>query len=102
MAQKANTRQGVAMNYIGGTDRNQYLLLPPVIEEWIPEEHPARVIDWFVESLDFSALGMVAQNEETGRPSYAPQVMLKVLLYGYSRGERSSRVLERRTYEDLA
>jgi transposase len=90
------------MNYIVGTNRNQYLLLPPVIEEWIPEEHPARVIDWFVESLDFSGLGMVAQNEETGRPSYAPQVMLKVLLYGYSRGERSSRVLERRTYEDLA
>jgi transposase len=90
------------MSYIEGTARNQSFLLPPTIEEWIPAGHPARVIDWFVESLDCDTLGFGSRNEETGRPSYAPQVLLKVLLYGYAQGERSSRVLERRSYEDLA
>jgi len=90
------------MSYIAGTPRNQGFLFPPMVEEWIPAEHPARMIDWFVESLDCQGLGFGSQNEETGRPSFAPQVMLKILLYGYASGERSSRVLERWTYENVA
>lgn len=90
------------MSYIEGTPRNQYLLFPPVVEDWIPPEHPARIIDWFVESVDCIGLGFGPRNEMTGRPSYAPQVMLKILLYGYTEGERSSRILERWTYENVA
>ena len=90
------------MAHIEGTPRNQYLLLPPLVEDWIPENHPSRIIDMFVESIDTESIEITENNEFTGRPSYDPKVMLKIMLYGYSRGERSSRILERRTYEDLA
>jgi transposase len=82
--------------------RNQYLLFPPIIEDWIPQTHPARIIDLFVESLDPKSLGVVENNDFTGRPNYSPKLLLKIILYGYSNGERSSRVLERKTYEDIA
>ena len=90
------------MSHIEGLSRKQALLLPPNIEDWIPPDHPARVVDLFVESVDPTKLGMREGQETMGRPSYSPKVMLKVLLYGYATGERSSRKLERLTYENLA
>ena len=89
------------MAHIRGIDKNQYSMLPPVLEDWIPEEHPARVVEMFVESLNLMELGFREQNEKTGRPSYPPREMLKILLYGYTNGERSSRVLEKKTYDDI-
>ncbi len=59
-------------------------------------------IDYFVEALSMEELGIEEKNEETGRPSYSPRVMLKILLYGYSEGGRSSRRLERLSYENIA
>lgn len=90
------------MPHIESTPRNQYLLFPPIIEDWIPQTHPARIIDLFVENLDPKTLGIVENNDLTGRPNYEPKLLLKIILYGYSNGERSSRVLERKTYEDIA
>lgn len=90
------------MNHIEGKPRNQYMMLPPVMDEWIPKDHKVRVIDYFVERINVKELGIEESNEETGRPSYAPKVMLKLLLYGYSEGERSSRKLEVLTYENIA
>lgn len=87
------------MKFIKGTDKNQYSMLPPVLNDWIPEGHPARVVCEFVDSMDIEWRGSV--DKRTGRPSYPPEVMLKILLYGYMTGERSSRVLERKTYDDL-
>ena len=55
-----------------------------------------------MESVDPMKLGMREGQETMGRPNYSPKVMLKVLLYGYATGERSSRKLERLTYENLA
>ncbi|MEO0069056.1 MAG: transposase [candidate division WOR-3 bacterium] len=78
------------------------MLFPPQLDEWIPQNHPARVVDLFVDSLDMAALGIRENNQETGRPSYDPKLMMKLLLYGYSQGERSSRKLERLTYENTA
>ncbi len=89
------------MSHITGTSKNQCLLLPPVIEEWIPKDHPARVVEIYVNTLDVRELGFKVENDLTGRPSYDPKELLKILLYGYTNGERSSRKLERRTYEDL-
>lgn len=90
------------MPHIESTPRNQYLLFPPIIEDWVPQTHPARIIDLFVESLDTKTLGIEENNDLTGRPNYEPKLLLKIILYGYSNGERSSRVLERKTYEDVA
>lgn len=89
------------MSYITGTPKEQYLLLPPLIEEWIPNDHPARVVELYVNTLDVKKLGFKVENDLTGRPSYDPKEILKILLYGYTNGERSSRKLERKTYEDL-
>jgi len=89
------------MAHIKGTDRDQYSMLPPVLDDWIPEEHPARIIEMFVESLEIEGYGVAEKNKKTGRPNYAPKVMLKILLYGYATGERSSRVLEKKTYDDI-
>jgi transposase len=87
------------MKHISGTNKKQYSMLPPVLDDWISEGHPARVIDEFVESLEIEWTGTV--DKRTGRPSYPPKVMLKILLYGYATGERSSRVLEKKTYDDI-
>lgn len=89
-------------NHIAGDSRKQMYLLPPGLEEWIPAEHPARLIDAFVDSLELYALGVEEHNEETGRPSYSPWDMVKVFLYSYSIGVRSSRRIERLTCENIA
>ena len=90
------------MAYIKGLSKNESLLLPPCVDEWIPENHSARIVELFVNGIEVKELGFVVENEQMGRPSYSPETMLKILLYGYANGERSSRKLERRTYEDLA
>lgn len=84
------------MPHIESTPRNQYLLFPPIIEDWIPQTHPARIIDLFVESLNTKTLGIEENNDLTGRPNYEPKLLLKIILYGYSNGERSSRVFKER------
>jgi len=54
------------MAHIQGETRNQYSMLPPVLEDWIPKDHPARVVEIFVESLNLKELGFQEQNEKTG------------------------------------
>jgi transposase len=90
------------MNHIDSNSRKQVMLFPPVLDEWLHKHHPVRIIDLFVESIDASALGIIENNDVNGRPSYDPKLILKLLLYGYSEGERSSRKLERLTYENVA
>lgn len=89
------------MSHITGTSKGQYLMFPPLIEEWLPKDHPARVIEIYVNILEIRKLGFKIENDLTGRPSYDPRDILKILLYGYTNGERSSRKLERKTYEDI-
>lgn len=83
-------------------NRRQMTLLPQSIEEYIPEDHPVRVYDAFVEALDFGALGIELDEGQVGNPEYDPRAMLKLLLYGYSYGVRSSRKLERETHYNLS
>ncbi len=77
-------------------------LLPPSIEEYVAPNHPVRAYDAFVESLDLKSLGINLDPDQVGSPQYDPQAMLKLLVYGYSYGSRSSRKLERATHENLA
>jgi len=89
------------MSYIDA-DFDQVLLLPPSIEEWIGDAHPARFIRCFVDQLDLQQLGISIRDVSTpGRPSYAPGLLLRVWLYGYFRKVRSSRKVERACSEDI-
>ncbi len=83
-------------------DQSQMLLLPPSLDEWLPERHLARFVSELVEeALDLSAI-RAAYTEERGYPPYDPRLMLKLLIYGYCTGQRSSRGIERRCQDDVA
>lgn len=84
------------MNHIEGHSRQQATLFPEALDDLIPLDHPVRVVDAFVDSLDLGALefGKV-QPAATGRPPYHPGDMLKLYVYGYLNQLRSSRRLER-------
>jgi transposase len=81
--------------FIQGQDRTQSTLLPELLDEYITEDNPVRVIDAFVDQLDLADLGFEGVDPaQTGRPSYHPSVMLKIYIYGYLNRIQSSRRLE--------
>lgn len=83
-------------------DRRQSILFPQSIDEYIPEEAPVRAYDAFVDSLDFDELDIDLDPHKVGCPQYDPKAMLKLLVYGYSYGIRSSRKLEREAHYNLS
>jgi transposase len=89
------------MAFIQG-QRQQAHLLPQSIEDYIGPEDPVRVYDVFVEQLNFQTLGIDLQPNQIGPPEFDPKAMLKLLIYGYTYGIRSSRKLERATYHNLS
>ena len=90
------------MDYIRGVTRNQVILFPESVEDYITEDNPVRFIDAFVSSLDLARLGFThAIASETGRPAYDPGDLLRLYLYGYLHRVRSSRLLERETKVNL-
>ena len=83
-------------------DPHQVLLLPPSIDDWLPEGHLARFVSELVEEvLDLEAF-LASYTEGRGFPPYDPRLMLKLLVYGYVTGVRSSRAIERRCHDDVA
>ena len=77
--------------------RDQAWLLPPTLDQLLPEDHPARFVADFVDNLDrrmWSELGIDLDGEEVGAPAYHPRALLGVWLYGFMTGVRSSRKLE--------
>ena len=90
------------MGYITGTDREQITLLPESVDDYVAEDNAVRVIDAYVDSLQLDVLGFSKiKPEETGRPPYAPQDLLKLYVYGYMHRVRSSRRLEAETKRNL-
>ena len=90
------------MDYIRGVTRNQVILFPETVEDYITDDNPVRFIDAFVGSLELAELGFArAQPAETGRPAYDPGDLLRLYLYGYLHRVRSSRMLERETKVNL-
>ena len=78
-------------------------LLPPDLDDWLPEDHLARFIKELVQKLDLESFYQFYDSKDgRGRPPYHPAMMLSLLLYGYSTGVFSSRKIERATYENLA
>ncbi len=82
-------------------DYEQLLLLPPSLDQWLPPDHPARFIRDFVDLLDLEALGVRMPECRTGRAPFAPDLLLKVWLYGYFERIRSTRPLEWACYNVL-
>jgi transposase len=83
-------------------DRDQELLLPPSMREWLPEDHLAWFVADAVEEMDLSAFYGAYREDGWGRAAFEPRMMVALLLYAYAVGERSSRGIERRCREDVA
>jgi transposase len=81
-------------------DRETGFLLPPSVDEWLPEKHLARFVVEVVDGLDLRA--MSGSYRGSGSASYHPRMLLGVLVYGYATGVFSSRKLERATYDSVA
>lgn len=82
------------MAYVEGQDRNQIMLFPECIDDFISEDNPVRVIDAFVDGLDLNKLDFTqAEPSVMGRPAYNPRDLLKLYIYGYFNKIRSSRKL---------
>ena len=90
------------MDHVIGLERSQSQLLPACLEDYVSQDAPVRVIDAFVETLDFEALGFEhARPKERGRPAYHPGTLLKLYIYGYLNRVRTSRRLEQETKRNL-
>jgi len=83
-------------------NREQLTLFPQSLEEFILDDDPVRVFDAFVNALDLKDLGISLDENKVGNSQYDPRAMLKLLVYGYSYGFRSSRKLERAIHHNLS
>jgi transposase len=91
----------MAPNFIE-CDREQAFLMPPSLRDWVPEDHLVWTILGAVEEMDLSDFYADYRADGHGRPAYDPGMMVALLLYGYARGNRSSRGIERECQEDVA
>ena len=90
------------MRYIQGEDRDQSILFPERLEDYVSDNNTVRFIEAFVDNLDMVKLNFVySQPKQTGRKPYNPADMLKLFLYGYQHKIRSSRELERATHKNI-
>ena len=90
------------MHHIQGCDRDQTLLLPNSVADYIGPDNPVRFVEAFVDQLDLQEAGFCrVKPKETGRPGYDPADLLKLYIYGYLNRVRSSRRLEAETRRNL-
>ena len=90
------------MTYIAGVGRDQLLLLPEAVDDYVEIDNPVRFIDAFVDGLDLAGDGFArVEAKATGRPGYAPGDLPKLYTYGYLNRFRSSRRLEREAQRNI-
>ena len=88
--------------FIQGEARNQGTLLPELLDDYVADTNPVRVIDVFVDELDLSKLGFEGVDPAaTGRPAYHPATLLRLYIYGYLNRIQSSRRLEREAHRNI-
>lgn len=83
-------------------DPGQVFLMPPSIADWVPEDHLARFVSELVDEVVDLEPFLAVHTEKRGFPPYDPRLMLKLLIYGYTTGVRSSRGIEKRCHDDVA
>src|SRR6202453_3356816 len=88
------------MSNFRAIDRKTRYLLPPSLDEWMPEKHLARFIGEVIDELDLGRMSGAYRG--TGSASYHPRMLLSLLVYGYATGVFSSRKLERATWDSVA
>jgi len=81
-------------------DRQTGFLLPPSVDDWLPEKHLARYVVEVIDQLDTRTMEQAYRG--AGSASYHPKMLLGLLVYGYATGVYSSRKLERATYDSVA
>jgi transposase len=91
----------MAQNFLG-CDREQEMLLPPSVREWLPCDHFAWFVLAAVEEMDLAVFYAGYREDGHGRAAHDPSMMVALLLYAYARGQRSSRGIERGCIEDVA
>jgi transposase len=90
------------MSYVEGESREQRILFPEVLDDYISEENVVRFIDAFVDGLEMEELGFDrSAPKETGRPPYDPRDLLKLYIYGYLNRIRTGRTLERECQRNM-
>ena len=90
------------MGYVEGTNREQVLMFPAVMDDYVESDNPVRFVDAFVNQLELGPLGFSkVEPEDRGRPAYDPRDMLKLYIYGYVNEVRTSRKLERETKRNV-
>lgn len=83
-----------------GLHPDQALLLPLTLRDWLEENHPALAVSDMVDSLNLKAI-VDSYRERRGQPPYDPVAMVKILVYAYAKGVRSSRLIERACHDDI-
>src|ERR1044072_8821432 len=91
----------MSQNFIA-CDRDQPMLLPPDLRDWLPAGHLAQFVIETVDELDLAAFYAAYRQDGWGRPAHDPAMMVALVLYAYAKGDRSSRVIETRCVEDVA
>ena len=83
------------MGYIQGANRDQIILFPESLDDYVNADNEVRAIDAFIDALDIGRLGFKEEPAKEGRPGYDPRDMLKLYMYGYLNRIRSSRRLQK-------
>jgi transposase/signal recognition particle subunit SEC65 len=83
-------------------NQNQIFLFPPSVQDWLPKDHLAYYLSDIVDNLEMKEIFDNYSKDGRGQPPYHPQMMLKVLIYGYSMGVYSSRTIAKKIEEDIA
>jgi len=91
----------MAKNFVP-CDREQQLLMPPSLDEWLPQDHLVWFVIEAVDELDLSAFYRCHRDDGWGRAAFDPRMIVTLLLYSYAKGIRSAREMERRLLEDVA
>jgi transposase len=82
---------------------DQPFLMPPSLQDWLPEDHLARFVADVVHQLDLSGIyARYERKDGRGLAAYHPEMLTRLLIYGYAIGESSSRRIERATYDNVA
>ena len=89
----------MAQNFLT-CNRDQPLLLPPDLRDWLPADHLAWFVIEAIDELDLEPFYAAHRSDGHGAPAHEPKMMVGLLAYSYAVGERSSRGIERRCREE--
>ena len=95
LTRRASVRQSLAMSNFRLIDRETGFVMPPSVDEWLPARHLVRFVAEVIATLDVRS--MTGSYRGSGEASYHPQLLLRIIVYGYATGIFSSRKLKHAT-----